>query len=88
MKVYIGRDNVDDMDRICVSTRKLKYLTCSKSIAQPHHDYSKWNFILIDDFKLIKKAYKDKMKGIKIPKIGEIYKVDIDDCVFIDLISY
>ena len=88
MEVYIGRDNVDVMDRICVSTRKLKYLTRSKSIAQPQHDISKWNFIFIDDFKMWKKAHKDKMKGIKIPKIGEIYKVDIDDDVFIDLISY
>lgn len=88
MKVYIGRDVVDDMDRICISTRKLKYLTCSKSIAQPHHDFSKWNFMLTDDFKMWKKAYKDKMKGITIPKIGKIYQIDIDDYVFKYLMNY
>lgn len=88
IKVYIGRDKDDILDRICVSTRKIKYLTKSRHLSQPQHDYSKWTFINTDDFIEIKKLYKKDMKDIHKPKVGEVYQIEINEDIFSLMINY
>lgn len=88
IKVYIGRDKDDILDRICISTRKIKYLAKSKHLSQPQHDYSKWTFMNTDDFIEIKNLYKKDMKGIHKPKVGEVYQTEINEDIFSIMINY
>lgn len=86
MKIYIGRDKCSDMDRIFISTHKLKYLSKSKAISQPQH--KNWTIVFADDFKEIKKQLKFDMKHVHIPKVGEVYETDVHVSVFNFLMSY
>ena len=82
MKIYIGRDHEKllDYDRIFFSTRKLKWLSNSKRIAQPQHN--NWNILELTDFKIIKYKYKKELKHITLPKIGQIICTEIDPEIF------